>query len=112
MTNNGATHSYVACTNNNAGPVTVGVDLFDASGGLLSSNSSILQAKETRLFGTAAAAGVFLSDVNIYGGAIQIGSAEVLASSKTRINCSAWWTSGSQGSASLSVVAKDKQKGD
>jgi hypothetical protein len=40
------------------------------------------------------------------------GSAEILASAKSKVNCNAWLCGGTNGMTRLSVVNKDKQRGD
>jgi hypothetical protein len=113
VSDNGATKTYFACTNNGTVAATVGVQVYGPTGTALNSVAATeltLNPNETRLFATTAA-GIFIADANLAVTGFSTGSARILASESKRINCSAWIYAGVNGMVKLSVVKKNTQKG-
>jgi hypothetical protein len=112
VSDNGASKTYVGCTNNGSVAATVGVQVYGSNGSTLNSVAATeltLNPNETRLFASTGG-GAFVADSILSTGLFQVGSAQILASVTKRINCSAWVTIGTSIS-SLAVVKKNTQKG-
>ena len=109
--------TYFACTNGDTASVSIGVEVFGQAG--TSANNPLSTAvsiapQASVLFGTTAAAGVS-TDVNLLPGAIQKGSAHILATSK-KVVCTAFvidpFSNPPISMVNLTIAAKGKQKGD
>jgi hypothetical protein len=88
----GFLETYFSCTNLDAVPVTVGVEVFGSAGGGPSNDAAATSLSvapgATVIFGTLAAAGISVSSV-VGGGPASKGSARVLATSK-KLACTAF----------------------
>ena len=109
--------TYISCTNTDAAPTSIGIEVFGQGGNQLitaASNAATLGPQVTILFGTQTAAGLTV-DLALNPGLITHGSANIWATSK-KIVCSAYLadTSGNPPASmtNLTTSAKGKQKGD
>jgi hypothetical protein len=117
LTMTGADRPFFVCTNTADAAIRVGVEVFNALGGVTndpSATSLSVAASGTVLFGSAA---VGLSiDSNLASGFVSKGSARVLATESKGIICTAFLAdTGNDPPTSmvqLNIVKKLKQKGD
>lgn len=114
---NGRLDTFFSCTNVNRRAKTVGVEAYDAEGGLVSSVALELGPGATAIFGTDTALGfVVHPEANLDTGPIEAGHARILSSARRRILCSAWIADSSHYTPTsmlpLHVVSADQQRGD
>ncbi len=117
VVNNGGLGTFVACTNGDAVPVTVGVEVFGPSGASLNNPTSTavnVAPQATVLFGTTPAGGLAV-DINLGIGNVEKGSAHILTTSK-KIVCSPFLAdfvnNPPTSMTRLTISAKGKEKGD
>jgi hypothetical protein len=117
VVNTGTLGTYFACTNTDAVPVTVGVEVFGQGGS--SGNNPLTTAislgpQATVMFGTQIANGLSV-DAALNPGFITKGLAHILTTSK-KVACSAYLADSSGNPpismTTLTIAAKGKQKGD
>jgi hypothetical protein len=107
--------TYFSCTSTDTATMQVGVDIFASFGGApindAVATSLSIAPGETVIFGTTAAAGIFISST--VGGGVSKGSARILATSK-KLVCTAFVAdTGNAPPTSawqLTIIAKLKQK--
>jgi hypothetical protein len=114
----GGLATFFCCTNFEAANVTIGVEIFGPAGGAPANDAAATSLSvapgATVMFGTSAAAGIFI-DSNLGSPGLSKGSARVLATSK-RLACTAFVADPGNDPPmtawQLNILARTKQKGD
>jgi hypothetical protein len=107
--------AFFSCTNLNAGPVTIGVELFGSNSGVqndVAATALTMGPGESRIFGTSSAVNLVV-DSPLGASPIGTFSARILSTSK-KIGCNAFLTEVSNAPPTsgwpLTIIAKTKQK--
>jgi hypothetical protein len=108
--------TFFSCTSTDTATMQVGVEVFGPGGGAPSNDAAATSLSVapgvTVIFGTSAAAGIFI-DSSLGSGSMSKGSARILATSK-KLACTAFLADDGNlpptSMAQLTIIAKTKQK--